>query len=270
MISKKSHKMHRFHSISGSLKVGPVTKSLLILGAIFIIFSAYWSVTSFNALQKPLLEMEDNEKAFKGLIATAGYDGLFRKEILLFNLKKVPEDLEATAPFEYMLKYLITLENQGVVFNQIYIQYKGKTKFILDGDAVHNLAALSLTLKPLEIAIDFPPMLKKPDGKTAFTQPYGDPQWVEQKKIHNFKSFLTDWYLSDMNTDMKTSKKPKDKKAVEKTPAAEAPASTPDTVEIPEIPDETPGKLPVDNTPTSSSSASPSSTDVPAIEPDEI
>ncbi len=259
---------YRFSAIAGSIRMGPGAKTTLVLGVIIILAAVYWSVTSFNTLQKPLLEMEDGDKKYKGLIATVGYKDFFRKDTLVFDLKKVPLDLEATAPFEYLLQYLIALENKGVVFSSIEIKYKGKTKFMLDGDAVHNLAALSMTLKPLEIAVDFPPMLKKPDGKQAYTIPYGDEQWVEQKKLHNFESFLTDWYLKDLGMEVSKSGKSKETKTPEKSKESASPQASPNIEEIPEIPDETPINHPGAKDP--AINASPSSTEVPAIEPDEI
>ncbi|MCE1246624.1 MAG: hypothetical protein LWY06_08270 [Firmicutes bacterium] len=271
----------RFRSVSGFVKIGPGARITLIVCGLFIAACIYWGVTTFNTLQKPLLDMGDGEGKYKGLIATAGYRDLFMKDVLVFDLKKVPLDLDSTAPYEYFLQYIVALENQGIVFSKVEIRYKGKTKYVLDGDAVHNLAALSITLKPLEIALLFPPMLKKADGKQAFTIPYGDEQWVEQKKINNFKTFLEDWYLKDLGTEISKKGKPKEVKTTDKpgksteskTPdaapsAAPAPSSAPVIEDITEIPDETPGKLPLNGSP-APEEKSPSK-EVSPVEPDTL
>lgn len=276
---------------SGEINMNAAGKVILILGVIFIILAVVWSVFTFTSLQQPLQEVYNNDKSLKGILAEAKYGGFMKRDTLIFNLKKVPGDAEVLGPFKYLFKYLVKLEDQGKNFDRILIQYRGKTCYVLDGTSIHDLAAQSYLNKVETIALNFPPMLKSPDGKPSFSQPHGDPQYVLQKKLHNFNDFCDKWFLINMSKQVKEKQKKgsgkeepgKTKKEPGMDESPESPGEQPPEKPpkaspiIPEIPEDIPGETPnnIDASPEMQVSPEPESSpepngEVPPIEPEEI
>lgn len=226
----------------------------MVVGILIImILILYWNIFEFTSLKKPLQEVYLSSKDFNGIIVTVKYAGFFQKNRLIFDMRKVPLTVEVLSPFKYLLCYLVRLEDEGREFDKIEIQYKGKTRYILSGEAMHGLSALMLYQKPEQVAMEFPPLLTDTAGKRPFLIPYGDPQYVEQKKMHNFMDFITAWFLKDMKSDGNR-------------PAKKAPGKmTEKKTDIPEIP----SGPPADKETKTDTSDTPS-VDVPAIEPEEI
>jgi len=252
------------NKISGAVKFSYVRNIIIIAGCIFIILSISWYIFSYNSLQKPLQEVYSSDDDFKGIVVDVKYDGFLNRDVLIFNLKRVPEDSEKIAPFKYFLDYLVSLEENRRTFKEVLIQFRGKSKFKISGDAASKLVAQSHSRKIIDIALEFPSMVMTPGGKCPFIEPHGDPQYVIQKKAHNFEKFLQDWFLYDMSKDYKKDKKKTPKS--EPTETIEKPAPPEEKGGIPEIPDTLPSKSPTGKT----NVESPETPEIPAIEPERI
>ncbi len=246
-IRKYSH--FRFTGTRGKAEVEQIGKVVLLLGVVFIAINIYWSVSSFNALQKPLQEVMASDEDYKGLLVEVKYAKFMKKDTILFNLKKVSMKTQLLAPFKLLLNYLVKMEDSGKPFERMEIQYKGKTRFALNRETVSTLVARTYAEKPIDIALDFPALVETPGGKKPYVQPHGDEQYVAQKKYHNFEQLMDTWFLNDMRKQgtaaEKTEKKETDTGNKKPAKASEAPMDIP---EIPNVIEDEPGQTP-DNTP---------------------
>jgi hypothetical protein len=266
-----------------------IGKAAVLIAVTIMLISMGWSAYENNSIRRPLQELCESKEEFSDIIAEVRYGGYLDTGTLIFNLIKISEPNKMT-PFLFFMEYAKKLNTQK--FNEVIIQYKGKTKYRLSGENFTRLGTMAQLKTPEQAAIEFPVSLRKPDGLPAFEQPYGDEQWVEQKQIKNFRDFLVEWYLAQWMEDEKGGK-PKDLKIeVTKSPTetpqeTESPFSeTPENPVIIEItPAPSPGGsvTPIEATPTPSgepsaapdavpgeATPSPSQKTPPGIEPEVI
>ena len=289
--SIKSFPRFRFTKTKGRMEVEQIGKVVLLLGVVFIAVSIYWSTTSFNTLQKPMQEVLSSDEDFKGLQVEVKYAKFMKNNTILFNLKKVSMKTQLIAPFKLLLSYLVKMEDGGKPFDRIEVQYKGKTRFIINRATVSTLVARTYAEKPIDIALDFPALIETPAGKKPYVQPYGDEQYVAQKKYHNFEQLMDAWFLNDIRkkgpSEDKSDKKEAGKGKKKPGKKSESPADIPEIPNV--IPDELPGtpdKIPaappkkpvvkptadektIDETEIPTPGSSPTE-DIPPIEPEEI
>lgn len=228
----------------------------LLLICIIIGSSFAWSVFEHFTLRKLLQEVYESDGDFEGISAEVRYGGFLNKKELIFDLKKVPRPDKMT-PFIYFVEFSKKLSGRN--FERVLLQYRGKTKYILDGLDFSGLGTKSQISKIEQIAMEFPPTLKKADGLPAFEAPYGDEQWVIQKQMKNFRDFLSGWYIDDWVAEAKvTGKKvdfePQSSAGEGKAGEKETSPSPVSTQEIPEIeiestPLDTPSDTPVEKSP---------------------
>jgi hypothetical protein len=211
--------------------------SLIVLAAIMGL-SIGWSFSQHGALQRPLQEISEKDERFRGISAEARYEGLFNSRVLIFNLKTVSDPGKIT-PFLYLLEY--AKKQGGRSFDRVMLQYRGKTKFLLEGSGFALLGTQAQFQKPEQTAMEFPPLLKRPNGLPAFQEPYGDEQWIAQKKLKNFRDFMFEWYIEDW-AEEKARNVAGGKLPPRSTPS---PAPEEETTGEPSAPDgETPGEPP--------------------------
>jgi len=253
----------------GKIEADQMKKLLLLIAGLIISVTVIWSAFTYYSLQQPLQEIIASDNSFEGIRVEAKYGGFLKKDVLIFNLKKVPGKAELISPFRIFYDFIIRMENDGRRFSKIKIQYKGRTKYIIDGERIHGLTALEYIHKDiLKIGLEFPNYLQTPGGRQAFVAPSGDFQYVQQKKLHNFDRFVEMWFLEDMKK--KAEKAPKKSPAPKKTKKGK---KTTVPTDIPEIPN----KIPDSKTPGGKISPpekpGPKPTDIdslPPIEPEQI
>lgn len=262
-----------------------IGKAAVIVAVALILVSMGWSAYENSTIRRPLQELSESKEEFSGIVAEAQYGGYLDTGTLIFNLIKIDEPNKIT-PFLFFMEFAKKLNNRK--FDKVIIQYKGKTKFLLDGLNFTRLGTLAQAKTPEEVALDFPPFLKKPDGLKAFEEPFGEEQWVEQKQIKNFKDFLVEWYIAQWLEDEKGGKAKDLHIEVPRSPAltpeeTEAPETSPEEsptiIEIIPTPIPTETITPIEATPTplespgatpNEATPSPSADSPPGIEPEII
>jgi len=175
-------------------KVAVYGKAIISIILIYIMVYVGWSIYEHNTLRRPLQEISEGNKEFQGVAANARYNGLLDRSILIFNLKKIDKP-EKISPFILFLDYANKLNNRN--FNEVILQYKGKSKFKMSGVNFTQAGTRAQMEKPEQLALLFPSLLSKMNGLPAFEEPHGDEQWVIQKQMKNFREFLFEWYLDD-------------------------------------------------------------------------
>ncbi len=176
------------------MKKNKLVYVLLLVVFVFLGVYAFWSVYEFLTLKKPLQEVYETNKEFKGIIADVRYGGILSTKVLVFNLKKVPQPTKLS-PVLYFLSFAKKMEPK--TFDKVLLQYKGKTKFAIDGLKFAGLGMKAQVSPLVEVALELPTEVTTPQGLPAFQKPFGDEQWVAQKKIKNLRDFISVWYLDD-------------------------------------------------------------------------
>lgn len=251
-----------------------VGRAALIVVIIVIVIATAWSSHENSRITRPLQVIRESDEKFKGIVAEASYGAFADTGRIVFNIKKIEKPEEIT-PLILFILYAGKMNDS--TFKKVELQYKGKTKFVMEGDYFKRIGTQTQIDKPEKIAVEIPPLLKKPNGLPAFTEPFGDEQWVAQKQIKNLRDFLLDWYVNDWVEEKKAGLE----KSSPKASPVESPSSIP-TIDIddkpgdgetmPEpsdSPTETPSESPTES-PVESPSASPGGKDIPVIEPEEL
>ena len=130
----------------------------------------------------------------KGIAVSIRYAELFRHDRIIFDLKKIKDPAKVT-PFLCLLEFAKKMSSEPV--EKVFLQYKGRTKYYVDGVDFKTLGVKASFMDPDKLMLDFPEMLKDGQGRLLFEKPYGDEQWVRQKKMKNFRVFLFNWYIDD-------------------------------------------------------------------------
>lgn len=202
-----------------------VIKSFFLIAFIVIASVFGWSYYLHNTLEKPLMEVfQENKDDFKGIKVEVSYGGPTKTKQLYYNIKKIP-DPKSLAPVLAFIAYAKRMTDVKR-FDVVYLQYKGKNKFYMNGGNYANIGVRAAMIKPEELALDIPPMLKNMKNAHPYSDPQGDEQWVAQKKIHNFEDFLMKWYIKDWIEEAKIKVEGKGSKGPKKSKKAKKPASS--------------------------------------------
>lgn len=239
-----------------------ILKGVAAVVVVILAISVSFSIYEFVTLKEPLKEVYEENEELREILVDVSYGGSFNTNILVFNLKKINKPAEL-APFLFFVKFAEKMHNRNRDFDKVLIQYKGKTRFMIDGLKFSGLG-VNAQIKTLgQLALELPPELRKPNGMPAFERAYGDSQWVVQKNLKNFEEFMFEWYVNDWISRAK--KKGKDFDLDVEFPVepeqAETPGDKGEPGEIPEIDIEPDSTVSPEDTPTEV---------IPSIEPEEV
>ena len=77
-------------------------------------------------------------------------------------------------------------------------EFRGKTKFKIDGNYFQTLGEEYSWQKPIYIVRTFPEHLKNPDGRRAHPKWTGGLLGVTKEQMEDFNDFHKKWYLEDI------------------------------------------------------------------------
>lgn len=83
-------------------------------------------------------------------------------------------------------------------FREVRLAYKGRTKFILDGNDFNEIGRNNSWQNPIYTVRTFPEKLRKPDGTRAYSSWSGGILGVLGAQIDDVNEITRDWYLNDM------------------------------------------------------------------------
>jgi hypothetical protein len=203
---------------------------LIIFAFVLFVILGSWGGYEYVSLQQPVKGLKEKNEELKEVRADIRYKSFFNNKDIVFNLVSVSDPGKIT-PFILLAE--LAREIHYREYRTIYLQYKGKTKFILDGNDFSRVG-IKMQLSSIDnVLVDFPAMVKKPNGMRVYTEPYGDSQWVLQKKAKNFKDFLSEWYLDEwIENAAKKEQKAVDKSLVQENEKDSSSIKGGDTPEI--------------------------------------
>ena len=79
--------------------------------------------------------------------------------------------------------------------------YKGRTKFILDGDDFREIGRENSWQNPVYTIRTLPEKLRTPDGRRAYSSVSGGLLGVLSVQMNNVNEIARDWYLNEMVRD---------------------------------------------------------------------
>lgn len=83
-------------------------------------------------------------------------------------------------------------------FGEVRLAYKGRTKFILDGDDFRKIGRENSWQNPVYTIRTFPEKLRTPDGRRAYSSWSGGMLGVLNAQMSDVNKITRDWYLNDM------------------------------------------------------------------------
>lgn len=86
-------------------------------------------------------------------------------------------------------------------FREVRLAYKGKTKFILDGNDFSEIGRENSWQNPVYTIRTFPEKLRTPDGRRAYSSVSGGMLGVLSAQMDNVNQTTRDWYVNDMVGD---------------------------------------------------------------------
>ena len=89
-------------------------------------------------------------------------------------------------------------ELEGRDFKEVRLAYRGKTKFILDGDDFGDIGRSYKYQNPVYIVRTLPEKLKTPSGRDAYSSWSGGALGVLGAQMDDVNQMARDWYLADM------------------------------------------------------------------------
>lgn len=164
----------------------------MIIGGIYLY--------NFAAIIQPVANKISDDTRNEGIVIDVHYKYYVQPNILVFNLKNIPVDKAAADIFRCFLQTSLTLKNNK--FEKIELQYKGITKFILNGDYFGQLGSEFGEQNPVFTMRTFPENLYSTTGESAYSKWEGGVLGVFSKQMEDFNDFNKKWYLDDMMSEM--------------------------------------------------------------------
>lgn len=137
-----------------------------------------------------------DEVEIKGVALGTHYEYYLNPLVLVINIKAMGDSASQASVFGTLLRYADQVKDQQ--FNRVVLQYKGKDKFILQGDYFKEVGTGFAEQNPLYTMRTFPEHVYNLDGTPAYGTWSGGIFGVLDKQIEDFSDFNKKWYLNDM------------------------------------------------------------------------
>ncbi len=174
--------------------VEPMKKIIII-----IIFLGSGVIAIFSAnhlmLGKPLADVLKSDSRNSGIHMIAHYGNHIVPSVLVLDLRKVSGKNSAADVFRVLLQYAEAIQKKE--FETVYLNYKGKTKFVLEGAYFRELGKEYDFQNPVYTMRTFPENVYTPDGEKAFPSWTGGLIGVAGKQMEDFAEFHQQWYINE-------------------------------------------------------------------------
>lgn len=177
-------------------EISRTMKRIIPLILVFCVIGV--GVFSFNyfTVAKPLSDVLESEARNSGINMRAHYGRYIQPKVLAIDMHHVSGDKSAADVFRVFLQYSSRLK--GKSFDNVLLQSKGKTKFVLEGDYFKELGEEYGAQNPVYTMRTFTEHVYTPEGKKAFGTWTGGLLGVLNKQMEDFGEFHKKWYVEDM------------------------------------------------------------------------
>jgi len=115
---------------------------------------------------------------------------------IVFNLRHVGWDASGALILGRFFAFAEEFKDRE--FREVRLAYKGRTKFILDGNDFSEIGRENSWQNPVYTIRTFPEKLRTPDGRRAYSSFSGGMLGVLSAQMGNVNEITRDWYLNDI------------------------------------------------------------------------
>jgi hypothetical protein len=170
-------------------------KIFLTLGTIVVIIVGFY-LFNYATIVLPTSSKLNIDSRNEGIIVDVHYKNYFLFNTLVFNLKTIPIDKAPADVFRVLLQTSAALKDKK--FNNIELEFKGSTKFKLNGDYFGQLGSEYEEQNPMYTMRTFSENLYFPNGEEAYSKWEGGILGVLNKQMDDFNDFNKKWYLDEL------------------------------------------------------------------------
>lgn len=174
-------------------------KLFWMIGAILIILIGIYLFNFIN-ISQPTTNKINADIRNEGIYIETHYKNYVLINILVFNLKTVPNDKAAVDVFRVFLQTSSALKDKK--FDKVELEFKGTLKFTLNGDYFGQLGNEFGEQNPVYTIRTFPENLFLPNGETAYSKWEGGMLGVLNKQMEDVNDFNKKWYLDDIVSEI--------------------------------------------------------------------
>jgi len=166
---------------------------VIILVAILIIIYLF----NYINLQSKMSSVLNDDYRNEGIIVSVHYKYYILPSTLVYNLKSISGTNSMADVFRVFLQFADSVKSKK--FSIVELQFRGTTKFKLDGEYYNTLGEEYSWQNPIYTINNFPQNLMNLEGSSAYPEWTGGWLGVASKQMEDFNNFHTKWYLEDMN-----------------------------------------------------------------------
>lgn len=166
-------------------------KYFIIAGSLIVI----WLV-NYTFLQSKMTAVIDEDYRNEGIQVSVHYQYFINPTILIYDLKNIPSTKSKADIFRVFLQFADKTQNQN--FDHVYLSFRGKTKFFLEGTDFKIIGKEYEWQNPVYTMRTFSEKLYTPSGLSAFSSWEGGVLGVAIKQMEEFNQFHDEWYLNNM------------------------------------------------------------------------
>lgn len=167
--------------------------------SLFVIVLIGFGTYYFNYynLQKPMNKILIDDYRNEGISVTVHYEYYINPSVLVFNLKEISGSNSRIDVFRVFLQYADRLWDTE--FEEVVLQYRGQTKFLLDGDYFSKVGLEYDYQNAAYTMRTFPYHVKSPSGSFVYSRNYGEGMLGGlNTELGNFTDFHDKWYWNDL------------------------------------------------------------------------
>jgi hypothetical protein len=163
-----------------------------------------------NLLRKQITLQEIMKKTLaddprnKGIEVFVYYSNLSDPAILFYDLQNVAGTNSMTDVFRGFLQFAENVQAQR--FDRVELCFRGKPKFMIDGDYYQQLGKERSWQNPVYTIRTFPQNLKNLDGSPAYSTWTGGMIGVLQRQMEDSNDFHKKWYVEEVLKEMEIKK----------------------------------------------------------------
>ena len=170
-------------------------RALSAVAVIFALLALVFSINFFS-VQRTVSNVLDSDPRNSGISVSAHYDYWLDPSDIVFDLTSVSGNSSEADVMRVLFQFSGKMKDRN--FNRVYLSFRGRPKFFLDGEYFHELGSQVDVENPTFLVRTFPEHVKTLTGESAFGEWTGGLIGVVGKQMEDFNQFNRDWYLNDL------------------------------------------------------------------------
>lgn len=171
-------------------------KGWLVLLILIVLVPVLLYGWNYIALQRPMNDVIEHDPRNKGIEVSVHYKTYVNPSVLVYDLTAIAGTNSKIDVFRSFLQFADKMKEYK--FAKVELAFKGKTKFVLEGDYFQQLGREYGLQNPVYTMNHFPENLRLPDGTRAYETWTGGWLGVAGRQIEDFNDFHDKWYVREI------------------------------------------------------------------------